>query len=228
VKRILLFGLLLGMMTASTGCGLFQAIFCYQPCPSCNGCGPCACGDSCDDGCGPACGPARRPIRGPTFSAPRRAVVADCDDGCGCDVGCGRPCRRANCGSCDPCSDPCGSGTCGRTWHRGPLSCLFALLAPCTWCGPSCGERYWGDFYSDPPDVEDPCDCYGNYSGGGCRSCGGSPAHAHGYATGEMDYGMSMGQEGELVPQSDRIVTPAPRPAGTPHRAARPPSPQMQ
>jgi len=53
------------------------------------------------------------------------------------------------------------------------LSCLFDILAHRSWCGPSCGERYWGDFYSDPPDIWDPCDCYGNYTGRGCQNCAG-------------------------------------------------------
>ena len=112
---------------------------------------------------------------------------SDCDE-CG-DGECGRPCRRAcgrTCGpNCDSCSDSCGvpvaipvpiraatvatavPGIAGRSVASSPCS-----RRGC-WCGPNCGERYWGDFYSDPPDCEDPCDCYGNYAGGGCRSCGG-------------------------------------------------------
>jgi hypothetical protein len=33
------------------------------------------------------------------------------------------------------------------------------------WCGPSCGECYWSEWFNDPPDCCDPCDCYGNYAG---------------------------------------------------------------
>ena len=223
MKRILLFGLLVGMMTASTGCGLFQSIFCYRPCGSCGGSDPCSYGEGCDDGCGPVSGPTRHPVRA-AYAPVRRAVVTDCDDGG--DVACGRPCRTANCRNCDPCSDTCGSGSCGRVWHRGPLSCLFALFSPNTWCGPTCGPRYWGDFYSDPPDCQDPCDGYGNYSGGGgCRSCGGSTGHARNYATSQFDDGIPVTEEGDLVPEADRVVTPATRPTGTPHKALKSPSP---
>lgn len=227
MKRILLFGMLAGLLTASTGCGLFNSISGCGPCGpygSRYGCGPAACGDVCDDGCGPTCG--RVGCRA------RRAVVADCGDECDpCGVPCGR-CSRPRCVGGDPCADPCGSGCYGRVWHRGPLSCLFALFSPNTWCGPSCGRRYWGDFYSDPPDCSDPCDGYGNYAGsgmgGGCRTCG----HGRTYSGAEMvggdyDDGMVMSGGSELRPQSDRKVTPAPRPLnGTPHRAVKPPTMQ--
>jgi hypothetical protein len=216
VKRILLFSLLVGMMTASTGCGLFQSIFCYRPCGghgSRGGCDPCSCSEGCDDGCGPVSGPSCRPVRTGYVPA-RRAVVADCDDDC--DVPCGKPCRTANCRTCDPCADPCGSGSCGRVWHRGPLSCLFALMSPNNWCGPSCGQRYWGDFYSDPPACHDPCDCYGNYNSSGCRSCGcgGSARHTRN-VVGQYDDGMSETEESDLQPQA----VPTQKSVGTPHKA---------
>jgi len=223
VKRILLFGLLAGMLTASTGCGLYQAVFCYHPCGGQGGCGPGYCGDECDDGCGPACGPTRRPVRAPVYASPRRAVIADCDENVDCDVA--RPCRRATCATCDPCSDPCGSGSYGRCWHRGPLSCLFALLAPNTWCGPSCGERYWGDFYSDAPDCSDPCDNYGNYTGSGCHNCGGSHGRVHGHHDGYVDDGTPVAEEMELAPQAERATAPAPKPTPAPRKAAKPQSP---
>ena len=151
-----------------------------------------------------------------------RAVVADCDDGCAAlrqampNGGLRAIAIRA--------VIPAGTGSCGHVWHRGPLSCLFALFSPNAWCGPSCGQRYWGDFYSDPPDCHDPCDCYGNYSGGGggggCRSCGGSAGHTRNYVASQFDDGTPMTEEeGELVPQADRVVTPAARQAGTPHKA---------
>ena len=152
VKRLMLVGLLGGLLASNTGCGLFRAAFCYRPCVSRGDCGPCTDDGACGDGCG-SCG-----------------VVAR-HRGCG---GCG------TCGECDPCADPCGSGCYARPWHRGPLSCVFALFNPETWCGGGCGERYWGDFYNDPPDCQDPCDGYGNYAGGGCRTCGGSTS---GYTT---------------------------------------------
>jgi hypothetical protein len=77
------------------------------------------------------------------------------------------------------------------------------LFTPNSWCGPSCGERYWGDFYSDPPDCWDPCDHCGNYTGGGCHNCGGSshPAHAQ---RGYIDDGAPVADGMDLAPQADR------------------------
>jgi hypothetical protein len=226
VKRILFLGLLAGVLTASSGCGLFQSLFCYRPCGATTYGDACSCGGGCEDGSCGSCRPAR--------VAARRAVVADCDDDCdgGCGGSCGRVSRVAGCRSCDPCSDPCGSGCIGRPWHRGPLSCLFALFTPNTWCGCGCGQRYWGDFYSDPPACQDPCDGYGNYaggSGGGCRSCGGGHGRrVRGNAGGDFEDGMTV--EGDLVPQADRVVTPTNRSSGTPTKAVRPakqPEPQQ-
>jgi hypothetical protein len=240
VKRILLFGLLAGMMTFGTGCGLFQSVFCYQPCGGRCGCDPCSCGDGCDDGCGPVCGPTRRACREPVCAPRRRAVVADCGDDCDCGYPCGRacgrpcakPCGRATCSTCDPCGDPCGGDCCGRVWHRGPLSCLFALFTPNCWCGPSCGRRYWGDFYSDPPDCWDPCDGYGNYSGT-CHGCGGHPGYSRGPVGGQYEGqygdGMIVPRGNDRMPQGERIITPSPspNPNGAPHKAIRP-VPQQQ
>ena len=202
MKRVLFFGLLVGLLTAGTGCGLFQAVFCGHA--VLGGCGCGCCGDECDDCCGPACAPLS-PSSRRLHAAPSR--VADCDDGCGC--GCARPCHSVGCRSCspcgdsccDPCADPCGNGCYARPWYRGPLSCVFAMFTPNCWCGPSCGERYWGDFYSDPPDCWDPCDHCGNYAGRGCHNCGGShPGPSHGY----VDDGSAMADGAELAPQAER------------------------
>lgn len=84
-----------------------------------------------------------------------------CGQVCG-EVGCGEMgCGEVDC--CEPnCCEPC----------RGPyrpfagLACFVDLFRPVTWCGPVCGERYWGDFYGDPPQCWDPCDPCGNYVGG--------------------------------------------------------------
>ena len=231
VKRLILFGLLAGLLTANSGCGLLQAVFCYRPCLGGGQCGPAVVDDGCGESCGPTCGPVHRPVRA-VASAPRRAVAyGDCDTGC--DVAGGRPCRRAACGTCgscgDPCADPCGQGCYGRTWHRGPLSCIFALFSCRTWWGGNCGERYWGDFYSDPPDCWDPCDGCGNYTGGGCRSCGGGSNNGSGvfdeYSSGpvgsRVDDGAPVAKE-NIVSQTDRAVSPAPRPVAQPHKANRP------
>jgi len=223
VKRLVLVSLLGGLLATSAGCGLMQSIFCYRPCVMR---GDCLVEDGCyEDGCGPALG---RPVRGPVFAARRARVYAEGD--MGCDVVGGRPCRRPLCSRCgpvcDPCCDPCGDVCYGRCWHRGPLSCIFALfMRGCWWDGgcQGCGERYWGDFYSDPPDCWDPCDGYGNYTGGGCRDCG---------TGGEMDYSYSRPRgsidqdgyaaQGQVV--SDRVVRSAPRSSvqQQPRRAVRP------
>lgn len=214
MKRLILFGLLGGLLATNTGCGLLQAVFCYRPCLSRGDCGPLG-----YDGCGPAYGPMQRP-------GYRTARVYAEGDGC-CDTSCGRPCRRPNCVSCtpcvDPCIDPCGPGYYGRPWHRGPLSCVFALFSPCNWWGPHCGERYWGDFYSDPPDCWDPCDGCGNYTGSGYSSYGGANGGYEGYrqrsATGNVFSDAETVPAGEIV---ERRVGPAPKPAGQPHKATRP------
>jgi hypothetical protein len=106
---------------------------------------------------------------------------------------------------------------------------VFALLMQgCSWC-PSCGgDRYWGDFYSDPPDCWDPCDKYGNYTGGGCSTCGGKGRHARYSEYGGDDQGAVMeGDEGvvtsdNIVPQSDRASNQVPTPAKQPRKAAKP------
>ncbi len=185
MKRLLLFGLLAGLLATNTGCGLCHAIFCYRPCRGFGGCG------DCDEGCGPACGVARSNCG---------VCAPQCDEGC--DTGCARPC-----------GEPC-APACGRCWYRGPVSCLFALFRPCTWRGCGCGERYWGDFYSDPPDCWDPCDCHGNYNGAG--HCAGGCAEGPGVFDGYADGGVPAGS---VV--SDRAVGPSPTPASQPHKAAR-------
>ena len=247
MKRVILFGLLGGLLATSTGCGLCQAIFCYHPCVNrCDGNMGC---DGCDEGCGQPCGPPARAMRATGCGCQRARVCADC--GGGCQSPCAQPCGSMSCGSCDPCADPCGQGCYGRPWHRGPLSCVFALFSPCCWHGPNCGQRYWGDFYSDPPDCNDPCDNCGNYAGngnmnngymtngymsngggsggGGCRSCGGGGRSMNGGSMGGnmmpqpstdsvFDNSESM-PAGEMV---DRTVGPTPTPANQPHRAVRP------
>jgi hypothetical protein len=243
VKRIILFGLLGGMLVASSGCCLCQAVLSYRPCCGCGDCVAGGCGDGCDEGCGPACGP-RCPAR-PLACAPRCArTCGDCDAGCetecgpACRAPCGRscnsccdpcgrscnsccnPCGRSCNSCCDPCGDPCGDGCCERCWHRGPLSCLFGLFTPCCWCGRGCGDRYWGDFYSDPPNCWDPCDCHGNYTGGGCHHGGGECRNCGG---GYVDQGATVSGE-KIISQTDQAVGPTPRAAQQPHKAVRPQS----
>jgi hypothetical protein len=116
----------------------------------------------------------------------------------GCQVLCwpygpGQPCSLFGnaCGQSDGCGecgqvDECGGGQCGPIGlfgpekccaacqpEPGPLSWIFDAFSARTWYGRTCGAAYYGDFYSDPPAIHDPCDCQGNYTGGGCSSCGG-------------------------------------------------------
>ncbi len=95
----------------------------------------------------------------------------------------------------------CGEVPCRRHCGivRGPLSFVFALFTAGTYrgCGfgdrGGCGERYWGDWYSDLPECSDPCDRYGNFTGG-CSNCGGYE--------GTMPAGMAGPyQEGGMAPQ---------------------------
>ena len=49
-------------------------------------------------------------------------------------------------------------GLCG-SWYPGKyMGQLFA----CNGCS---GPVYWSNFHNDPPDIQDPCDCQGNFTG---------------------------------------------------------------
>ncbi len=178
MKRSIVVSLFGGLLLATTGCCLLDGICCYRPCVARAACAD-GCDGDCGGGCGSCCGPFHHPVRTVVYGAAAR-IAGRCD-GC-CDGDCGRPCGRCCgpvCGGCGggPCGDCCGDGCGERCWNRGPLTWIFALFTPPCWCGRGCGQRYWGDFYGDPPDCWDPCDCYGNYTGGGvvhggCRTCG--------------------------------------------------------
>ena len=89
MKRIIFLGLVGGVLAASSGCGLCQAIFCYHPCVGCGDCCADGCGDGCDGNCGPACG--RPCLARPCACGPRCARPCDGCDAC-CEPPCGRPC----------------------------------------------------------------------------------------------------------------------------------------
>jgi hypothetical protein len=130
-----------GLAAASSGCRL-NGMACGGPLGACGGpCGPpmASSGGCGGGGCATDCGPSY----GSSCQTGCRA--APCETACAepCDVGCGPPCR------------PCG-----------PLSLVFGLINHKTWCGSGCGERYWGDWYGDPPHCHDPCDRCGNWTGG--------------------------------------------------------------
>ena len=50
-----------------------------------------------------------------------------------------------------------GSGGCG----------LRGQSYPRKFCDSGCGELYISDWHNYPPDCQDPCDCHGDYTGGG-------------------------------------------------------------
>lgn len=94
-------------------------------------------------------------------------------------------CGPQGCGP-DPCSTCCfrwpkpimWCGDCNECGPEGqgcacPADCgLMPALMRDKTCGKGCGEVYWGEWYSDPPDCCDPCDqCYGQWTGphGHCR-----------------------------------------------------------
>jgi hypothetical protein len=168
------------------------------------------------------------------------------DCGCGCDNSCGgghnwwslkgcgcqNDCCEADCGhpvcgprarSCDPCCNSCRPMTCHDKTYCGPLTPLFALFTRDSWSSCGCGQRYWGDFYGDPPDCCDPCDRCGNYIGGGsgwggCNGCGGRGGN-YGGSQQMMEEQISptpvpVPMEGRVIKnQGDRISRQVPTPA---------------
>ncbi len=177
-------------------CGLF-GIGCGSSCGCGDGCEPgCGCGCGCEPscGCGCGCGCDGRQFAGQTFNCcnscgPPICPCTDCG-GCGCGVdsstcgcGCGGCCEAScGCGCGDCCEPTCGCG-CGDSCDCGPSyggccfgSCCGRLLGLidrcCCGCSGCSGDMYWSEWHNDPPCCHDPCDCYGNWSGGGC-GCGG-------------------------------------------------------
>lgn len=47
------------------------------------------------------------------------------------------------------------------------LACVVQTGCQNTGCGSGCGPKYWGAYADSPPSC-DPCDCRGNWTGGGC------------------------------------------------------------
>jgi hypothetical protein len=144
MRHTLLLGLLAGILVTNAGChGLLHHAL-YAPVGPGLGCGT----GYCADGCG---------------------ECATCEPACttSCDAGCAT-CETACTADCPP--------SCGPVYHKGPLTCILRILhwSPCHhWghgCEAGCGEKYWGEFYSDPPARCDPCDHYGNWIGGGCAT----------------------------------------------------------
>lgn len=142
-------------------------------------------------------------------------------------------CGVDGCGDC--CPGPC---------HHGFLSPLEQLLS----CGSGCGEVYWDEWLSDPPDCCDPCDPCGNWIGpqGDCCHCSEPLNHCNGWGQrfahscddvcgtavaddgviweGEGGYDQPLMQEGwsEWIDQPP--TPPVPTPADPPARSAAAPA----
>jgi hypothetical protein len=200
-KQALVLMLLSAALAASCGCGVCRAVV-YDPFDCGVGCGVRRCGPVCGEPCGPLrgrCGP--------------RAVAAEpCDDDC-CGE-CGLPARRCRC-----------------RFVRGPLSFVFALFTAGSYrgCWGGCGERYWGDWYGDPPACGDPCDCHGNYIGGdGDMSADmgvgriANPSYEDGAMPAQPGGCRSCGQGGYASQTRATPRYPAAYPAGAQHYAAQP------
>lgn len=230
-----------GIVFSSSGCcGFLGRGGCGGGC----GCESCA---RCDDDCCPTCGTARHSRRqrvdsddgdeGGTCSrggaCGARANCGECGDECGTCSTCG---TRKSCGECgDECGTCCHSNFC---FH--PFRWIGKLFYSGTWCGPSCGDTYWGEGISDPPACHDPCNCNGHWTGnGGCASCNheGGYEGSEGYSTGSTGrrgcascnrgggyQGGDAPSAAEAAPADDDAglePTPAPKAAAkTPRRAA--------
>lgn len=98
----------------------------------------------------------------------QRFLYGSCNTGhCGaaCGSSCGPSCGPGGCGgavtsSCGPGGCGTGCGDCGggiKYWLGGR-----------TYCGSGCCDRYWGEWFSDPPDACDPCNSCGDWNGASC------------------------------------------------------------
>jgi len=188
-KQIVLLGLVVALVAGTSGCHLLGGPF-WVP----GGCGPYGACGPCEPGfcepCGPVCDPC-----GPV-----------CETACEpCGPVCGEVCY-------DPCAGPCHGPGIGHSL----LALVGGLFHAETWCGPVCGERYWGDFHGAPPACYDPCDCQGNYVGG-CQTCGiGGPGGVP--VDGVPAYAQRPTASPARIVQQQPRVAPAPRVA-SPHRA---------
>ena len=108
----------------------------------------------------------------PMLAALAVCLVAMTSGCCGLGGGCGvtsyggGPIVDAGCG--------CGGGSCGASACSGPGVChdscglknlLYPLISPRLACGSGCGQIYWNEWASDPPDCCDPCGPNGCYVG---------------------------------------------------------------
>ena len=90
----------------------------------------------------------------------------------GCGIGswgCG-DWNSSHCKPVDECAESapasCDCGSCDAGYCSKKLFCKWPNCDE--YCGSGCGEIYWCDWKSDPPDLCDSCDQCGGISGGGC------------------------------------------------------------
>jgi hypothetical protein len=160
------------------------------------------------------------------YAANARGPVQYAGESCGCE-------SCDDCNTCDvPCGKTCGRGACCDRTPCGPLTFLFSIFECNTWRGPSCGERYWGDFYSDPPACHDPCDQCGNYVGRTYSSgnWGSGRGYSSGYSSGSgggCNCNKQRTFDDQPIPMEGRVhsssvrVSRQPTPAKQPSKAVR-------
>jgi hypothetical protein len=128
---------------------------------------------------------------------------AICDDSGACSGG---VCQEGDHGPWEwepgnECGDECQDASCEHQCHISPLWERLLALGGCGQQG--CGDVYWHEFHSDPPDCCDPCDEYGNWTGG----CGPYRAPYRMGAFGPpVDAVMDSSGPGEIVFPDDSVV----------------------
>jgi len=139
-------------------------------------CDPTHCAHPCVGVPGPAYGPGFAPGCGAACEPCSPAACEPCGP-TACEAACVEPCGPVIEAGCGPAFGPYYAG--GSPYHDGPgcgyccrglLGGVLRIFCPPCWCGKGCGEIYWSEFHSDPPDCCDPCDRHGNFTGVGCVS----------------------------------------------------------
>lgn len=107
-------------------------------------------------GCTDACGPGRNYALSKYWG---------CCEQCGPGAWAGPGCNCPTCGGDSyGCGDACGCGDSCDSCSHPRLSRFWQYV--CGGCQ-GCGELYWNEWYNDPPECCEPCDCMGNYTGPG-------------------------------------------------------------
>jgi hypothetical protein len=108
--------------------------------------------------------------------------------------------------------------------------CCCTDCWPCgkTWCGPQCGQVFWHEWFSHPPECCDPCDKCGNYTGATRQSGYPSPFNSPyeaGYQQGgppmdAVDSGSTESTTGEYSPELADPLPAEELPPGEPSASA--------